>query len=199
MATIEHVPFHVDTILAAIDAHEEAWSVFQVAPDGEPSLRAEEAHDAARGALLGTACATRFGALALLRHLRWWLAEEAAFAETYQPDYGVAQARFADLTLFLGYELPPATIPTALPMGRLSAGIVRRLSTSPSLYGRPAPLLPDDEDAPGSIEPWQAVAPIRPDTAHVRALRCLDGMGETLAALTIVIFGMAAIGLATLA
>lgn len=35
--------------------------------------------------------------------------------------------READLTLFLGYELPLAAIPVAMPLGRLAAGIVRRL------------------------------------------------------------------------
>jgi hypothetical protein len=194
---IEHVPFHADPILAAIDTHSAAWSAFQVAPEGKPSEAADIAMDEALTALLGTACTTRFGALALLRHLRWWLGEEAQYADDYQPAYGAAEARASDLTLFLGTELPLATIPTALPMGRLSAGVVRRLSGS--VYGRTAPLLPDDEDAPGSIEPWQAVAAIRPDTAHVRALRFLDGAGEAFAALTIVVAGMAVIGVATLA
>ena len=33
LRAIEHVPFHADPILAAIDAHDEAWSVWQMATD----------------------------------------------------------------------------------------------------------------------------------------------------------------------
>jgi hypothetical protein len=66
----ERVPFHADPILAAIERHEEAWAVFQVAPDGEASLRADAENDAALADLLATPCATQFGAFALLRHLR---------------------------------------------------------------------------------------------------------------------------------
>ena len=36
---IEHAPFHADPILAAIDAHDEAWSVWQVAPDATLARR----------------------------------------------------------------------------------------------------------------------------------------------------------------
>ena len=76
----EHVPNLADPILAVIDRHNEAWSVFQVAPEGEASEVASlETYDALT-ALLTTACATRFGSLALLSHLRWWIAEEAVNA-----------------------------------------------------------------------------------------------------------------------
>ncbi|NEU15184.1 hypothetical protein G3T14_24515, partial [Methylobacterium sp. BTF04] len=54
-----------------------------------------------------TPCASRFGALALLAHLGWWLAEEAEFSAGHQPGYGIAAARVADLALFLGTALPP--------------------------------------------------------------------------------------------
>lgn len=202
--TIEHVPFAADPILAAIDHHSETWAVFQVAVGEEPSLQANDAMDAALVALLGTPCATRFGGLALLRHLRWWLGEEAAFAESYQPEYGQAQARASDLLLFLGSELPPVVMPTTVTIGQAAALVVRRLPSPRGRRGMYLPLrldaaVPENEDAPGSIEPWEAVTPIRPDTAHVRSMRLLDGMGEAFAALFIVLGGVALVGLATLA
>ncbi|MCJ2115179.1 hypothetical protein MKK65_00950 [Methylobacterium sp. J-001] len=52
---------------------------------------------------------------------------------------------------------------------------------------------------PGAIEPWEAVAPIRPDTAHVRARRFLDLAGEALAAALIIAGGMFAYGYLPLA
>lgn len=55
-----------------------------------------------------------------------------------------------------------------------------------------------DEPQPGTIEPWQAVAPIRPDTAHSRSLRFLDATGELLAAVAIIGGGMLLTGLASL-
>ena len=55
-----------------------------------------------------------------------------------------------------------------------------------------------DETPPGAIEPWQAVAPVRPDTAHSRSPRFLDVAGELLAAVAIIGGGMVLTGLATL-
>ena len=55
-----------------------------------------------------------------------------------------------------------------------------------------------DEPIPGEIEPWQAVTPIRPDTAHSRSLRFLDATGELLAAVAIIAGGMVLTGLASL-
>ncbi|XYD12602.1 hypothetical protein R1A27_34530 (plasmid) [Methylobacterium sp. NMS12] len=55
-----------------------------------------------------------------------------------------------------------------------------------------------DEIQPGAIEPWEAVAPVRPDTAHIRSLRFLDAMGELLAAVAIIAGGMLLTGLASL-
>ena len=51
-----------------------------------------------------------------------------------------------------------------------------------------------DEDLPGQIEPWQAIAPVRPDTAHVRALRIMDVAGELLTGLAIIAGGVLAYG-----
>ncbi|MCJ2069578.1 hypothetical protein MKK75_12385, partial [Methylobacterium sp. J-030] len=43
-----------------------------------------------------------------------------------------------------------------------------------------------NEPVPGGIEAWEAVAPVRPDTAHSRALRFLDVGAELLAAVAII-------------
>ncbi|WP_279358203.1 hypothetical protein [Methylobacterium indicum] len=88
-----------DTILAAIATHRAAYDAFQVAPDGEASILAEEAYREAGDALVTMACTTSAGAMALLEHLRWWLADEAEFAQAHQPTYGAAQVRVADLTV----------------------------------------------------------------------------------------------------
>jgi hypothetical protein len=55
-----------------------------------------------------------------------------------------------------------------------------------------------DEQHPGAIEPWEAVAPVRPDTAHSRSLRFLDAAGELLAAVAIIGGGIVLTGLASL-
>lgn len=112
-----------DPIHAAIERHRAAYEAFQIAPEGEAALIANDDYDAATDALVATACTTRFGALALLSYLRWWLADVAEFYAGYQPGYGIAQARAADLTLFLGEKLPPvAVIGTDLPTGHLPPG-----------------------------------------------------------------------------
>jgi len=201
-STIDHVPAFADPILAVIDAHAEAYAVFQVAPEGKPVERAEIAMGDAMDTLLAASCATRFGGLALLRHLRWWLAAEAEFAAHYQPSYAQAQARADDLTLFLGSDISSVEAVTSraerlsLPVSR----VVRRLAarTGRGHYDSPAFTIPDAETQPGSIEPWQAVTAIRPDTLHVRSLRLLDGMGEAFAALALICAGALFIGLATL-
>lgn len=93
-----------DEILAAIAVHRSAYEAFQVAPgpdDSAESLDAEEAYSAATYQLVAVPCRCRRGAAALLAHLRWWIADEAEFATSYQPAYGFAQARAADLALFL--------------------------------------------------------------------------------------------------
>ena len=55
-----------------------------------------------------------------------------------------------------------------------------------------------NETLPGAIEEWQAVYPVRPDTAHSRSLRFLDVTGELLAAAVNNGGGMILTGLATL-
>ncbi|MCJ2055935.1 hypothetical protein MKL09_05145 [Methylobacterium sp. J-048] len=55
-----------------------------------------------------------------------------------------------------------------------------------------------NEPVPGEVEPWEAVEPIRPDTAHSRSLRFLDIAGELFAAVAIIGGGMVLIGFASL-
>ena len=54
------------------------------------------------------------------------------------------------------------------------------------------------EPSPGEIDPWQAVYPVRHDTAHGRSLRFHDTAGGLLAAVAIIGGGMVLTGLATL-
>ncbi|GEP04820.1 hypothetical protein [Methylobacterium oxalidis] len=98
---IEHIPFHADPILAAIDAHSEAWAVFQVAPEAAVSQRHAELC-AATARLLATPCATRFGELALLLHLRWHLEHDEVLDTAMQ-------ARTADLAASLNLDFPPCS------------------------------------------------------------------------------------------
>ena len=169
----ERVPFHADPILAATERHSEAWSAFQVALPGKPSELADDETFAALTALLGTPCATRAGAFCLLRHLRWWLDEEAPNADAYGDEWRVAQAREADLTLLLGCD-GVRRIPMALPLGRLSG---------------PVPALP----AHVTIEAGPAPAP-----ALVRLSRAAGSAGELLACLVLVAGGCVLTGFATL-
>ncbi len=68
-------------------------------------------------------------------------------------------------------------------------------SRSPAaLYSRPRPIIEPDEAAPGTVEAWEATAPVRPDTAHVRAPRFLDVVGEMLVGFLIVAGGVLAYG-----
>ena len=94
-----------DPILAAIQAHAEAWSVFQVAPGGVASERAETAMQEALEHLLATPCGSRFGALALVRHLRWYAREEAVTAEADDFFGRLVLMREADLSRFAGSDL----------------------------------------------------------------------------------------------
>jgi hypothetical protein len=64
----------------------------------------------------------------------------------------------------------------------------RRLSADGRFLNLP------NEAPPGAIEPWQAVAPVRPDTAHSRAPRFLDVTGEFLTAVVLIAGGVFAYG-----
>ncbi|MCJ2044743.1 hypothetical protein MKK58_09410 [Methylobacterium sp. J-078] len=65
---------------------------------------------------------------------------------------------------------------------------------SGALYARPAPALEPDEHGPGSAEDWRVTAPVRPDTAHVRAPRFLDLTGDFVSAVLIIAGGVFAYG-----
>ncbi|WP_066922865.1 hypothetical protein [Methylobacterium sp. CCH5-D2] len=104
-----HVPTHADPIQGAITDHRKAWAAFQVAPAGNPSLVAEQTLDGTLSTLLLTPCKSRGGAVALLQHLQWWIAEEAPYADSFAPLYAFAETRAADLALFLNAQ-PPADV-----------------------------------------------------------------------------------------
>ena len=70
----------------------------------------------------------------------------------------------------------------------------RSRSPSAAQHARPAPMLDIHEDPPGTVEPWQAVTPVRPDTPHVRALRFLDLGGDLSSAVLIIAGGVFAYG-----
>lgn len=102
MATTTHAstPFHADPILLALDRHAEAWAVLQMAPCGSATAKAEGAMYEALNALLVTPCATRAGAGALLRHLRWFI--PTASVTNADPLSGTILVRAAELELLLG-------------------------------------------------------------------------------------------------
>lgn len=137
---IEHVPFHADPILAAIDRHYEAWAVWQSATDALVARRHVEM-EGALARLLATPCAMQFGALAPLRHLRWHIQHDSI------TDAAVL-ARASDLALYLRPDFWATEL---------------------------------------------AHAPLAP------ALRLLSGLGEAIAARSLICGGLVVIGLATLA
>ncbi|KAB7782890.1 hypothetical protein [Methylorubrum populi] len=166
----EIVPYHADPIFAAIDRHSEAWSVFQVAPEGKASVDADaETFDALHD-LLATPCATRAGMLCLIRHLRWFLDNEAPNADAYEIVGGpnawtIAQVREADLSRCLGVERIER-LPIALPSGRLIGPVI-------------------------DLRPVVVSTP-------VRFARLLSRAGDVVAALVLVVGGCGLTGLATL-
>ena len=116
-----------DPVLAAIDAHAEAWAVFQIADAGRPSEIAEDAMSIALEELLATPCGSHFSALALIRHLRWLIREEAITVEADSVLDRFILAREADLSRFAGSDLPPDLLPMASPLGRLAPRVVPSL------------------------------------------------------------------------
>ena len=105
-------------------------------------------------------------------------------------DHGTAPARAGERSRSLSH--PYACIPDfsqPVPLRRpVAIGTVRELQGD-HLY-RSLP----NEPLPGAIEPWEAVAPVRPDTPHSRALRFLDTAGELLTAIAIIAGGVLAYG-----
>lgn len=115
----DHAPFHADPVLAAIDRHNEALAVFTAAPLGRARARARDELHEALAVLLATPCTTRTGMLSLIRHFRWWEAEETR-PDACEPEFGIAMARAADLSVCLGVP-PIQRLPVVLPSGRLIA------------------------------------------------------------------------------
>ena len=186
-----------DPIHAAIQRHRAAYDAYQVAPEGKTSVIASDDYDAATEALVTTPCASRFGALALLGHLRWWLGEEAEFSAAHQPGFGIAQARVADLTLFLGTNLSPVAITYAFPSGQPPA-VPPRTLLAIDRYSQSAPSALPNEPLPDEDEPWQVVAAVRPDTPFVHGRRFIGMAGDFLAALVIIGGGCVLTGFASL-
>ncbi len=183
----------VSPVHAAITAHRAAYDAFQVAPEGTASEYASDAYSDANMDLVAAICATGPDALALFRHLMWWLKEEAEFAEGHQPAYGIAMARAKDLSFYLGGLVQQVAIPPAMPSGRLAARIPRR--AVPMIDLRPN--ADDEDDTPTALVGWEAVTPVRPDTAHVRALRFMELAGEVMTAVAIIAGGVFAYGYST--
>lgn len=161
-----------DPVLSAIDAHAEAWAVFQIAEAGRLSEIAEDAMCVALEDLLATPCSSHFGALALIRHLRWLIREEAITVEADSVLDRFILAREADLSRFAGSDLPPDLLPPASPLGRFAPPV--------------APSLPPVLAAP------QGEPILR------RVLRASGLAGEVFAALAIIGGGAVLTGLATL-
>ncbi|MCJ2080161.1 hypothetical protein [Methylobacterium sp. J-090] len=96
------------SVHVAIMRHRAAFDAYQSAPEGAAAMVANDDYDAATEALVSTACGSHAGALALLSHLRCWLAEEAEFSAGHQPGYRLAETRVADLALLLNGGMRPA-------------------------------------------------------------------------------------------
>lgn len=178
----DRVPFHADPVLAAIERHSEAWAAFQISPEGKASEAAEIEADDALHALLATPCATRAGMFCFIRHLRWWLDEEAPYAGTYAADggpnaWGIAQAREADLSRCLGVERIER-LPLALPSGRLIGPVIDLKPVSAST---------------STAEPYAAATP-----TAVRFGRALSRAGEVVAALVLIVGNCGFVGFASL-
>lgn len=185
----ERTPFPADPILAAIEVHDAAWTAWQVSSAPRRAAAFSEM-GAALGRLLTTPCATEFGSIALLRHLRWHIEQDGI------TDVPVL-VRAAGLAARRQVDFPPGDMPRSQVAPVLRA--LTAASRPASRYDGPAFAEFPAEMTPGSIEPWEAVAPVRPDTAYVRAPRLLDYLGEALAAVAFVAGGAVLVGLATLA
>ena len=183
----------IGAVQIAIAAHRAAYDAFQIAPEGDASMYADTVYDEASMAVVAVVCATGPDALALFRHLMWWLKEEVEFAEGHQPAYGIAMARAKDLSFYLGALVQQVAIPPAMPSGRLAARIPRR--AVPMIDLRPN--ADDEDDTPTALVGWEAVTPVRPDTAHVRALRFMELAGEVMTAVAIIAGGVFAYGYST--
>jgi hypothetical protein len=175
-----------DPILAAITGHREAWDTFQIAPEGEDTILANDALFEALDALVAASCATRDGAYALMAHLRWWLVEEAEFAGNYQPVYGRAEARVAELAMLLG--APASGSDAADPI----FAVLDAANTAEIAHTLACEILDEDDDASTrrcnaaaehAHQAWQALDRTPPATlGGLRALVChYVRLGESMA------------------
>jgi hypothetical protein len=175
-----------DPIHAAIADHRQAWDAFQVAPEGEDTILANDALFETMDTLLAASCATRPGAHALLAHLRWWLAEEAEFAVGYQPAYGRAEARAAELAMLLGAPAPGSGGPDPI------FAVLDAANTAEIAHTLACEILDEDDDASTrrcnaaaehAHQAWQALDRTPPATlGGLRALVChYVRLGESMA------------------
>ena len=124
---VTHRLLPIDPVLAAIDHHAECWAVYQIADAGRPAELAEDALSEALEDLLATPCHSTFGALAMVRHLRWLIREEGITVEADSLLDRFIFAREADLVRFTGSDLLPEALPVASPLGRLCPRVVPSL------------------------------------------------------------------------
>jgi hypothetical protein len=89
-------------------------------------------------------------------------------------------------------RIPDFSRPAPVRAAQAAPAVRRRLPVDGRFLNLP------NEPVPGGIEPWEAVAPVRPDTAHNWSLRFLDATGELLAAVAIIGGGIVLTGFATL-
>ena len=157
-----------DPVLSAVEAHAEAWATFWCVPAGRAAEIAEDKMSAALEDLLATPCTSQFGALTLVRHLRWLIDQDAIRPETADLCGRLLLAREADLSRFAGLDLPPEELARAAPSGRLAATITTNL--------------------PPSLRSPLAIP------ALGRVLRAAGLAGEALTALTIIAGGVFAYG-----
>lgn len=167
-----------DPIMAAIVAHRRAWAAFQIAPDDVASAAEDDEHEAAQR-LLGTACTSRDGAVALVAHLGWYIGEEADNLLTA----GLGgchlgsqlRARLAELNLFLG--LTPSIIVLPAPRGPspLLAAIEEHRSANLALTQATADFVQAEEDG-DPAEPMLLAAADRASDAEVAALNALTAL-----------------------
>ena len=105
-------------------------------------------------------------------------------------DHGTAPARAGERSCSLSRPyvgIPDFSQPVPL-RHPVAVGTVRELPGDHRYRSLP------NEPLPGAIEPWEAVAPVRPDPPHSRELRFLDAAGELLTAITIIAGGVLAYG-----
>ncbi|MCJ2024140.1 hypothetical protein MKK52_07925, partial [Methylobacterium sp. J-067] len=115
--------------------------------------------------------------------------DEAEVDAAHNSTADTAVARAKGLNLSLSTFRTPAPAPQPAPSGRLAADCPRRSGPVIDLRSRVSADAREDEEAPGAICVWEGVTPVRPDTAHVRALRFLDIAGEALTALALIAGG----------